>query len=156
MTRKNRKLSYKNTPEQGLIGVSRPVRSRPCSILIESKLGPNLLFYRDFRAVKCSISLEITLIFGKPDLHFTKAVDEAGVDPLDVSGDVNLHTALGHFFQQDTDLQFGQPCADTAVDAIAEGQMTPRIFTFNVDLVGIFKNALVTVGRNIPHDKLVA
>src|SRR5690606_23575087 len=35
--------------------------SRPCSILIESKLGPNLLFYRDFRAVECSISLEITL-----------------------------------------------------------------------------------------------
>src|SRR5690554_6904927 len=39
----------------------KQVRTRPCSILIESKLGPSLLFYRDFRAVKCSISLEITL-----------------------------------------------------------------------------------------------
>src|SRR5688572_31652444 len=39
----------------------KQVRTRPCPILIESKLGPNLLFYRDFRAVKCSISLEITL-----------------------------------------------------------------------------------------------
>src|SRR5690606_17747769 len=35
--------------------------TRPRSILIESKLGPSLLFYHDFRAVKCSISLEITL-----------------------------------------------------------------------------------------------
>src|SRR5690606_9762591 len=35
--------------------------ARPCSILIESKLGPSLLFNRDFRAVKCSISLETTL-----------------------------------------------------------------------------------------------
>src|SRR5690554_3831041 len=37
------------------------LETRPCSILIESKSGPNLLFYRDFRAVKCSISLETTL-----------------------------------------------------------------------------------------------
>src|SRR5690606_9740029 len=39
------------------------IDSRPCSILIESKLGPSLLIYRDFRAVKCSISLEITLTY---------------------------------------------------------------------------------------------
>src|SRR5690606_835966 len=42
------------------------LKARPCSILFESKLGPSLLFCRDFRAVKCSISLEITLEFFSP------------------------------------------------------------------------------------------
>src|SRR5690606_10125868 len=48
-------------------------KTRPCSILIESKLGPNLLFYRDFQAVKCSISLEITLAL-RLDKHVRAAL----------------------------------------------------------------------------------
>src|SRR5690606_28356738 len=59
---------------------ARVVVPRPHSILIESKLGPSLLFYRDFRAVKCSISLEITLELRS---QFRNCVEQVG-DQSDV------------------------------------------------------------------------
>src|SRR5690554_4179397 len=60
--------------------------TRPCSILIESKLGPNLLFYRDFRAVKCSISLEITLINLSQQVYWLDAGSQTHFDKLSANG----------------------------------------------------------------------
>ena len=72
------------------------------------------------------------------------------------AGRIHLHPPFVHFFQQYPDLHFGQPGANAAVDAVAEGQMTSCIFAIDNDLVCIGEDFFVPVGGNIPENDLVA
>ena len=84
-------------------------------------------------------------------------MDETARNTFGFRQHVYAHAALGHFLQQDADLQFGQPRADTAMNAVSKGEMAARIGAINDDIVGIIaKNAAITIGREIPHDQLVA
>ena len=54
-------------------------------------------------------------------------MNEAGVDALGFTDDLHAHAPCRHFLEQDAQLQLGEPRADAAVDAIAEGEVAPGI-----------------------------
>ena len=60
-----------------------------------------------------------------------------------------------HLFHQHAQLQFGEPGTHAAVDAISEGDVTPRIFAPDVEPFGVLEHAFVAVGRVVPQDHLV-
>ena len=53
-------------------------------------------------------------------------------------------------------MQLRQPCTDTAVDAVAEGDMAASVLAREIELVGVLEHLLVAIGRQIPQNDLLA
>ena len=64
-------------------------------------------------------------------------MDEARRDAGRFADDVHAHPPLRHLLQQHADLQFRQPRADAAVDAVAERQVAAGIGAVDADRIGI-------------------
>src|SRR5436309_1078964 len=68
------------------------------------------------------------------DRQLAIAMDETGGNALGLAEHVYAHPPLGHLFQQHRNLQFGEACANAAMDAVPERQVPTRIRTIDDDL----------------------
>ena len=82
------------------------------------------------------------------DFHFefAEAMNEIRPHPLDIAHHFHAHAALVDFLEQNPELEFGQTRTDTAMNAVAEGDMAPCVLARDVQLVGIVEHFLVAVG----------
>ena len=83
-------------------------------------------------------------------------MNEIRPHPLDIAHHFHAHAALVDFLEQNPKLEFGQTRTDTAMNAVAEGDMAPCVLARDVQLVGIVEHFLVAVGGDIPENDLVA
>ena len=68
------------------------------------------------------------------DGHRCEAVDEVRESPFRLTRYFDLFKAFDDFFPDDLQLQLGQPVADAAMNAEAEGQMLARILAVDQEL----------------------
>src|SRR5271167_4315860 len=87
---------------------------------------------------RCSIALRRNAHRQRPD-----PMDEVRINALPRAHDLDHRVALEDLFPQDAQLQFGEPIADAAMDAEAEGEVLPRAravddeFIRGIDCFGI-------------------
>ena len=64
--------------------------------------------------------------------------------------------AAENFLEQHRQLHFRQPRPHAAVDAVTEADMAAGIVSGEIDDIGVGKQILVTIGRNIPENDFLA
>src|ERR1700709_2705408 len=79
--------------------------------------------------------------YGQP----TEPPAELGVDATRFPNHLDLREARQDFLPQDLQLQFGQPVADTAMDAETERQMLPRARAVDDEAVRVFDRLRIAV-----------
>src|ERR1700722_6160488 len=79
--------------------------------------------------------------------HRRDPVDDVGVAALRLAHKLDRREALQDLFPPDGQLQFGQPVADTAVDAEPERQMLPRPRPVDDEVVRPFDRVRIAVAR---------
>src|SRR5271169_4809235 len=72
---------------------------------------------------------ETTILVHNPYRQRANAADEVRIKPLRWARDFEAKVALQDFLPQNSQLLFGEPVADTTMDAGAERKMLPRLCT---------------------------
>src|SRR5665647_3765131 len=78
------------------------------------------------------------------------AAHEAGINPLRLANHLDPVEAFQHLLPYDSELQFGEPHADAAVDAETERQMGARPGAVDDEVVRLLDAVFVAVARDVP------
>src|SRR5580658_11148976 len=85
-----------------------------------------------------------------------ESTHKRGPNPCRLAHHLDHARSRQEFLPQNLQLQFGEPVADTTVNAVTERQMLARPLPIDDKAISLRNGGLITVPRQIPHGQFVA